>query len=709
MLQRTIDDAARVVPNLQVGNVFERKGLQRLITVAGVLVATIIGLGLTNAEAMDRWYKAYVLRLDRYWKRETDLTVKVLVQPGDRIRGFRNMRYKHARGSDLTLIVEIPEGKRRNGEVWKIPETVTLQYRLDDGRGSGSVNMTRYSDRQFRHTIGSLLDGMNFWVKGGDYVNRDPYRVEVVDPPRVDQITLNCDFPAHTGMNAGQTSLKVQGAQISIPAETRFQFHAAINKPLLNVRCEFGAHRLLFGYRQPTVEKSAEPENGQEDQDSEAPPEFFAEWYEESEDGQSRQRFPLDEAVAKKFLAEDGKSFTLPMALSAAETDAARDRSREPMSGFGLPFVLSPGTSIRIYLEDTDDIVSAEPARLVLNGASDNPPTVATQLKGVGSSITRKAIIPMTGFVTDDYGLTDVRFDFRLEDDPMWSSRPFRAKLVAPAKEFQLGGDAEDPKESFDVLPMELAIGKKLTLTVTAIDGDNLNGPHEQRGEQYNFTIVTNEELLSILYEREVNLRQRFKTIMDELERARKDLILHRAKVQEADDLKKTGGPNDAGKIDDLVTSVAICAERTLHQVRKNSSETAVIEDGFRAILEELVNNRVHTEQMVQRINGLIVDPLHAINTIDYPAADGAVGLFKLALEKDQDPTAQIDNSVESLSLMLEHMARVLKEMQDLADFHEAIKALKVIIDDSEKLNEETIKERKKKDLEKLKGLDLLK
>ena len=153
------------------------------------------------------------------------------------------------------------------------------------------------------------------------------------------------------------------------------------------------------------------------------------------------------------------------------------------------------------------------------------------------------------------------------------------------------------------------------------------------------------------------------------------------------------------------MTAVAVCAERTLHQIRKNTSETAVIEDSFRAMLEELVNNRVHTEQMVQRLNGLIVDPLHAINTIDYPTCDGAAGLYKLANEKGQDPTSQIDNTIESLSTMLEHMERVLKEMQELANFHEAIKELKVIIDDSEKLKGDTAREQKKKDIERLKGL----
>ena len=92
MLQRTVNDAARLVPNLQIGNVFEKRTLQRAVAFAGVLVASIIGLGVANADAMDRWYKAYVLRLDHYWHRDTELVARVLVPPGDTLRPFREHR-----------------------------------------------------------------------------------------------------------------------------------------------------------------------------------------------------------------------------------------------------------------------------------------------------------------------------------------------------------------------------------------------------------------------------------------------------------------------------------------------------------------------------------------------------------------------------------------------------------------------------------------
>ncbi len=190
---------------------------------------------------------------------------------------------------------------------------------------------------------------------------------------------------------------------------------------------------------------------------------------------------------------------------------------------------------------------------------------------------------------------------------------------------------------------------------------------------------------------------------MEEVEGSRRDLILQRAKYQEYVELKGSDKREDRTKAESLETAIFVAAERALHQVRKNANETAGVEESFRSLLEELVNNRVHTEQMVLRIKGLIVDPLHAIVEIDFPDADGSIGLFKLANEKRQNPTGPIDNSIESLTRMLEHMEKVLKEMQDLAEFHEAIKELKLIIDDSEKVRQETDREKKRELIEKLK------
>ena len=101
---------------------------------------------MVDAAAVSRWVRAFVARDAVYWPRETQLVVKAIVQPGDRVREFRDGQLKHPRGVDLVLLVEAPEGT-------KVPAAVELNYALDGGRGTGRMEMVKSHERQFRHTI----------------------------------------------------------------------------------------------------------------------------------------------------------------------------------------------------------------------------------------------------------------------------------------------------------------------------------------------------------------------------------------------------------------------------------------------------------------------------------------------------------------------------------------------------------------------------
>ena len=310
------------------------------------------------------------------------------------------------------------------------------------------------------------------------------------------------------------------------------------------------------------------------------------------------------------------------------------------------------------------------------------------------------------GRIADDYGLSDVRFESQVNDAPDWVARPLAAglgeKRTANLREFKLQRDKDEEFERFEVLPLDLSLGQKLVVSVVAEDRDNLNGPHLTRGERYTFKVVTNEELLSVLYQRELNLRRRFEQIIAESKGTQQDLIRHRARVDERSRLTKSGDVTDETK-QKLVTignAVVACAEQSLHAVRKNANENASVELSFRDLREELVNNGLHTPQTLERLDEKIVKPLRAINIQDYPAVDESLGLYRLANNKGTDPTVAIDASVQSLGVLIANMERVLAEMRKLETFQEALEQLKAIIEQQEQLNGKTKKEQTKKLLE---------
>jgi hypothetical protein len=705
MIERTIDEAARMSSTLPLESVFDRAPLRRALVAAALLVGSVGGFILVDPSAVSRWVRAYVARDAIYWSRETQLIVKAVVQPGDRVREFRDGQLKHPRGVDLVLLVESPEGT-------KVPAAVELDYVLDGGRGTGRLEMVKGHERQFRHTISALLDSLSLWVSGGDYVSRTPLRVEVVEPPRLDQVTLDCDYPDYTGLDRNsqgkvtQHTVEVQSSQVSLPMETAFVLHARANKPLVALRIETESRRISLSRDRATIAlRSASGDVGAEQ--------------------------PLPAPSSGSFLTTTGSEAAIPFLLTAraeprkAETSPtsqaapAAKTAPEAVSLGRLPIAIPADCRMRIELEDTDGITSVEPIRLVINGIVDQPPVIQTELRGIGSSITRKATIPVSGTITDDYGIAKTEFQFRVDKNKDWRISPFRRPAVGTPKEHLLRREESDNTERFEVLPLELKVGQRLTLSVFAQDGDNLNGPHTTRSEEYVFQIVSDEELLSLLYVKEVNLRERFEKIISELEGVKKDLVDHRSRASDsaggtggngtgAKPDAKSGGRDPAGdseSLGDLQTAVAVCAVRSLHQVRKNSVETASVEESFRGLLDELVNNAVHTQQMADRIGLQIVQPLHLANERDFPAADEAIGLFKLAVDARRDPVPQIDNSVRAVSTLIVRLKTALAEMQDLVKFHEAISRLQAMIKDQQQIIDSTKQEQKKKRLKELEGL----
>lgn len=681
MMQKTIGDVAREASQLNLDDVFNPQPLRRALTGAVVLFASIGGLALVNSTALATWKDSFWDLDAQYWQRQFALNVKVIAQPGDLVREFRDGKYKHPRGADLALLIEVPEGKL-------VPETVQLKYRLSEGRGGGTVLCSKVGERQFRHAIAGLLDDVEFWIYGGDFVSRQPYQVDVVDAPHLDRIELASFYPDYTGMlnpeskpeRPLRTIVPVRGTQVALPVETEFFLQAQSNKPLKQVRVQMASRELVLDVTESRTTAKVIERN------------------------EETQKADVVEIGVTDWVNSSRQELSVPLLVSGLLTDSSKARFTSLKEKHGT-LVVPPDTQLRIYLEDTDEILTPEPARVLISGIVDQPPVVETKLRGIGTSITRKASIPILGRIADDYGLADVRFEFQINDAPEWTRRTLEAGLptdTVSRREFKLQRKSDEEYERFDVVALDLSLGQKLVVSVAAEDKDNLNGPHITRGERYTFKVVTNEELLSVLYQRELNLRRRFEQIIEESKGTQRDLIRHRARVDDRSKLVSSGTMDDESKqkLTTLNNAIIACAEQSLHAVRKNANETASLELGFRDIREELVNNGLHTPQTLERLDDRIVKPLHAINAQDYPLVDEALGLYRLANNKSQDPTPAIDASVQALGVLIANMERILGEMRKLETFQEALEQLKAIIEQQEQLTDKTKKEQKKKLLE---------
>ncbi len=87
--------------------------------------------------------------------------------------------------------------------------------------------MSRQGEGRFRTTLARVIDDHELWITAGDFVNRRPLRIEIVDPPRLDQLELLCDYPSYTGLDAIEDKpVSVQSLQTSLPMETALCYMA---------------------------------------------------------------------------------------------------------------------------------------------------------------------------------------------------------------------------------------------------------------------------------------------------------------------------------------------------------------------------------------------------------------------------------------------------------------------------------------------------
>lgn len=671
MVRRTVNELSSLSKQLNPAAVFDSGPIRKAATIAVIMIVSFVGFAAANKPALDRWARGYLMFEEEYWARETNLKVEVIAQPGDRVRQFVDGIYKHPRGDDLTISVT-------NLENSKAPSQVVLSYRTEQGL-RGTVPMSLVSEGLFQHTITGVLENMQIWVTGGDFTNRRPFQVTMVEPPRVDKIDLLARFPNHTNLNdpdeSGRTLQPVLGTSTSVPIGTDFVLRAETNKSL--VAAQIRSDRLDLD-----IVRSGKSEESESKSSS-----MKARLTLKSEIGDPIKTLKLTDEQVESILGKD-KKLEIPFVMSPKAIEELANADAMP---WPIPFPAD--TELRIYLHDTDDVIGSDPTRTEINGVVDLPPQITTELRGIGTSITRKAIIPVTGFVTDDYGVVKAEFLYNVDGPKPVVPIAFR-NTPTGEREFKLQYEEGRPFERFEVLPLNLDEGQTLVLTVAAEDGDTVLGPNKSNGEVYRFNIVSDEELLSQLYQKELNLRRRFEQMIEEIKKTRDDIEKHRDQYEQVV-INKT----DATKSEDISNTklaVTSCSERSLYAIRQNATESIAVAEVFRDIRDEMINNSVDTPQMMERINDKILRPFDEINNEQFPLADEHLGRYKHTNEQGLDPREPMSDTLVTLDRMIEQMENILNEMRKLESFHEAIELLKVIIEQQKELKAKTEEEKKK-------------
>lgn len=650
MLARTANQAQSMLKTVSLQDIFNTRPLVKQGWIAGLLGLSVLIHAWMSPGAISRWWNAFIECEETYHLRTTQLDFVVLANPGERRIAFLNEDteplYRHAKGSDFQLLIEVPNQSDSKADPWVIPDRVRIDVNRADGTSSRSY-VSRSTDDTFRFILTRLQEDISIEVLGGDYRTPVPLQIQSVSPPALDELSAVCEYPQYTGWNAERgPNVEVSSSELALPIGTRFQLSGSSSKKLQSIRI--------------------------------VSDEFEIEGNATSGRLTSRNESNIATQDLPPIVSEDGLSFQVVFNIRSQASD---DDTIEPTESDVVD--LAPNSSLKFFLHDEDDIMTSTPDSLRISGIPDKAPVIDVRQQGVTNAITRRAIIPLTGRVVDDYGVASAGLRFLVDDESEWRKRALRSGF-RPGLEFELTESGND-REYFAVQPLDLSEGQTLAVTVVATDDCNLPKANETQAEPMVFRIVSNEELLSLMYSQELALRRRFEEVITKLEQIENDLIFH---TDIATRLDQESGTDDQKSAD--VASLNRCAESSGNTLRRQKNELDAINKSFQEIAQQLINNAIPPKQLADNMQIQIIQPLQEVSDTAITKADRSLSRFRVAAGKGLSTADLIPDAQQDVRAIIDELKTILDQVRDMAEFHEALSDLKSMLEDQKRLMEET-------------------
>lgn len=355
-------------------------------------------------------------------------------------------------------------------------------------------------------------------------------------------------------------------------------------------------------------------------------------------------------------------------------------------------FELEPSSEDQILLITVTDqygIENRDPYRLVVSVVPDSPPEVNVGLAGIGTAITPQANIPWKGIVSDEYGLNELWYEIQID-----SAVPQRRDLQDTYRNRLKFGrlpplDLAENDTATGRPRIELNPGNQLALSMHASDYYDLtNEPHVGRSQRYLLDVVTESELRSLLEKRELSLRQRFESIFEKMEATRE--LLGRIEIGAYDQMPQDEAVHSIQR-DRL--RVGGCGQNAAQL----SHETLSVAEGFEGIVTELVNNRIDTEELKERLSANIAEPLRQISEDLLPGFEETSKLLEATFATKSDQQELYRRAILESDEIVDSMKRVLDRMLELESYNELVALLRKIVDEQKQLQEQTKEERRER------------
>jgi hypothetical protein len=335
-----------------------------------------------------------------------------------------------------------------------------------------------------------------------------------------------------------------------------------------------------------------------------------------------------------------------------------------------------------LRLTDESGLTSKRPATFGMRIRPDREPRVRVRLVGVSGMVTPRARLPFSCRATDDYGVADLKVDYRWTGDDVTRPKdegaiPFpdlKSKLPRP----ELTYDAR-----LDLESLAIPTGSGLTFAFVAADNDNINplGANVGRSSDFLVRVVTEDELRADLLRREKEQRQEFERYL----KLQEDLLTELRAWQ--------AGAGD---------SAALSGEQRdlLMQMQKRQKVLGVnvgaVGERMALFLIEVENNRLEeSDGKLQARLQEIVTPLQELSSADLPAI--VVALDQVRRESGPARSTAAVAAVQQQEQAIEKMRRVLSLMVKSEGYQEAINLIYEIQKSQQDVLDRTMKEQQER------------
>ncbi|MEC8556677.1 MAG: hypothetical protein VXZ82_16845 [Planctomycetota bacterium] len=376
--------------------------------------------------------------------------------------------------------------------------------------------------------------------------------------------------------------------------------------------------------------------------------------------------------------------------------------SGEELSQFRIDLgPLRESKIVELRLIDQYGLSSEQVTRYLLSVQPDEIPLVESKLAGIGNAITTKALLPIRGSVQDDHGLKTVQVDMQASDESKFIVE------VAPPEDMELSTDV-DLQMLAEEQGFALKEGETLGLQVSASDFFDLDKDvHLGQGQTKQLNIVSDDELLVLLDRKELELRQRIEQIMLELEQLKSSLQQLSTKSNAA----RMSGRAAVGTVswaaaqdtDDeeerRARMLVLRSQQAVLQGDKSQQELSGVAANVENLRQQLANNRIDSYDRQQRLREKVHSPLQDLLASEYERlASDLAALQKAAIAGRSTNEALAAES--SAAEVLAKLAQIKENMLDIESFNEIIDLVRSLLEDQEKLLNETEEEQRKRILQ---------